>query len=136
MCLGEWREEAEGQKEVGDATGVGRGNVVLDEVAIHSTLAGNGASDEARVVCDRSTSVGDLHGTTVGDGLKQPQEGDLMRGKTRVGWRRASNLGDVDRSPGESREDKALGEMPMTCEAQELGFRARHGGNCELNQAL
>lgn len=82
--LGEGREEAERQQEVGDAPGAGDGDAVLDYVSVGGAEPGNGARDEARVVCDGCSRVRDLHGGAVGDGLEEAQEGDLVRGEARV----------------------------------------------------
>lgn len=59
---------------------------MLDDVAVGGPLPGNGSSDEAREVCDGRTGVGDLHGAAVGHGIEKSEEGDLMRGKTRISW--------------------------------------------------
>lgn len=82
--LGEGREEAERQQKVGDAPGAGDGDAVLDYVSVGGAQAGNGAGDEARVVCDCCSGVRDLHGGAVGDGLEEAQEGDLVGGEAWV----------------------------------------------------
>lgn len=99
---------------------------MLDDVALGGAQAGNCACDEARVVCDCGTAVRDLHGAAVGDGLEEPQEGDLMRGEARVRGRGASDLGDVDGTAGEGRNGEAPGEGPVAGESEVFRRGARH----------
>lgn len=124
--FGEGREEREREEEVGDAArAVGREGV-LDHIVGGGARAGDGAGDEARVVCNGSSGVGDLHGGAICDGLEEAEEGDLVRAKTWCGGRGGADAGDVDGAAGEGREDEAMGKGLVACEAQEFGIWRRH----------
>lgn len=118
MRLGEWREKAEWEEEVGDAAAVVCRQVVFDDVAIGCAKPGQGSGNQAGVVRYRRTGVRNLHGTSIGDGFKESEEGDLMRRKTWMCWRTASDLGDVNGLSVEGGKDESLREGPMSCEPQ------------------
>lgn len=125
--LREGGEEAEGHEVVGDAPRAADGEVVLDDVPLGGAEAGHGARDEARVVRHGGAGVGDLHGAAVGDGLEEPQEGDLMVRQARVRRRGAADLGDVDGAAGEGGQSQALREAAVARETEEVGLRVGHG---------
>jgi hypothetical protein len=72
VCLGEGCQETQREQEVGDASRAADGYAMLNDVSICGAQPGDCSRDEARVVCDGGTTVGDLHGAAVRDGLEEP----------------------------------------------------------------
>ena len=99
---------------------------MLNNIAIRSSKAGDGSGDQTWVKCYGSTSVGDLHRAAIGDSLEEAQEGNLMGSETRIRRRRASDLGDVNRSAGKRRQSQALSKGPVSCKSKEFRRRMRH----------
>lgn len=114
MCFREGGQQTERQKKIGDTAGVIHRDVVLDDIAVRGSKAGNRSRDQTRVVCDGRARVRDLHRAAVGDGLEQAQEGNLMRGETRISGRCASDFGDMNWSTSESGEDQSLRKGPVS----------------------
>jgi len=94
---------------------------MLNDIAFRRALPWYCARDQTGVICHGRTGVGDLHGGAIGDGLEQAQEGDLMGREARVRRGGAADLGDVDGSASQRRENEALGKSPMARESQVLG---------------